>query len=117
MIGTDIVNVKRIAKMDIKDFCKRVFTEDEANYIISKKNPVYTAAGIFAAKEAVVKALGTGFVSDVTYKDIEICHDTKGAPCVLLKNKAKSILLDKGDEIFVSISHDGNYAIAFAMIK
>ncbi|MBQ9716030.1 MAG: holo-ACP synthase, partial [Clostridia bacterium] len=107
----------RIAKMDIKDLCKRVFTEDEANYIISKKNPVYTAAGIFAAKEAVVKALGTGFVSDVTYKDIEICHNTQGAPFVLLKNKAKAILLDKGEEIFVSISHDGNYAVAFAMIK
>ena len=117
MIGTDIVNVKRIAKMDIKDFCKRVFTEDEANYIISKKNAVYTAAGIFAAKEAVVKALGTGFVSQVTYKDIEICHNTEGAPFVLLKNKAKAILMDKGEEIFVSISHDGNYAIAFAMIK
>ena len=117
MIGTDIVNVKRIAKMDIKDFCKRVFTEDEANYIISKKNPVYTAAGIFAAKEAVVKALGTGFVSDVTYKDIEICHNTKGAPFVLLKNKARAILLDLGEEMHVSISHDGNYAIAFAMIK
>ncbi len=117
MIGTDIVNVKRIAKMDIKDFCKKVFTEDEANYIISKKNPVYTAAGIFAAKEAVVKALGTGFVSDVTYKDIEICHNTQGMPFVLLKNKAKAILLDLGEEMHISISHDGNYAIAFAMIK
>lgn len=117
MIGTDIVNVKRIAKMDIKDFCKRVFTEDEANYIIRKKNPVYTAAGIFAAKEAVVKALGTGFVSEVTYKDIEICHNTQGKPFVLLKNKARAILMDLGEEMHVSISHDGNYAIAFAMIK
>jgi len=117
MIGIDIVDIRRIAKMDIKEFCKKVFNEDEAVYIIGKKNPAQSAAGIFAAKEAVVKALGTGFVSDVLYKDIEICHNTKGAPFVMLKNKAKAIFDDIGEEIYISISHDGDYATAIALIK
>ena len=58
-----------------------------------------------------------GIKTTLTYKDIEICHNTQGKPFVLLKNKARAILMDPGEEMHISISHDGNYAIAFAMIK
>ena len=100
MIGTDIVNVKRIAKMDIKDFCKKVFNEDEANYIISKKNPVYTAAGIFAAKEAYT--VDGGELGEIEYENFNAAgakikvngiNIHPGAAKNKMKNAGKSIFL------------------------
>lgn len=117
MVGIDVVDVKRIEKTDFEAFLQKVFCESEKNYILQKKNKYETAAGIFAVKEAVVKALGTGFVGKISFQDIEVFHDTFGAPYVELKNEAKNILDSKGNIIFVSLSHDGGIAVAMAAIR
>lgn len=117
MIGVDIVDIGRIKSLDLTAFADKVFTPEEKSYVFAKKDACSTAAGIFAAKEAVVKALGCGFVKDVTYTDVEIVHDKSGAPVVNVKDGARKLLEEKGNTIFVSISHDGGYAVAAAIIK
>ena len=112
-IGTDIVKCDRMSACLKKDIPSKVFTPEESGYIASKKNKNQTAAGIFAAKEAVFKCLGTGIRMPLT--DVCITHDSMGAPVCLLSGKAQSIALSLGIEsISVSISHDGEYALAVA---
>lgn len=112
--GTDITDVERIAKAIEKDnFETRFFTEQERNYINNRPVKAESAAGIFAAKEAVVKALGTGF-SGLKFHDIEIIHESSGKPTVRLSGKAGEFF--RGT-IHLSISHERKYAIAFAVAE
>ena len=112
-IGTDIVKCDRMSACLKKGIPSKIFTPEEGNYIASKKNKNQTAAGIFAAKEAVLKCLGTGIRMPLT--DVCITHDSMGAPVCSLCGNARSVALTLGIEnIKVSISHDGEYAIAFA---
>lgn len=117
MIGVDIVSVERIAALDLSAFTDKVCTPAEKEYIFSKVGRTECAAGVFAAKEAVVKALGCGFTGKVTYKQVEVAHDEKGAPFLRLHGEAERLLAERGKEIFLSVSHDGGYAVAFAVIK
>ena len=117
MIGVDIVEISRVQKLDTVSFANKILCQSEREYLEKKLNKAETLSGFFAAKEAVSKALGCGFTKDVTYKDIEVLHDEKGAPICNLHGKAKEILQNKGKEIYLSISHDGGYAVAVAMIK
>ena len=115
-IGTDICEIARIAKaMENPRFLERWFTENERAYIADRN--AASAAGIFAAKEAIAKALGTGF-SGFGADKIEILHDAHGAPvCNLLAGaKARAEAIGAGS-VMVSISHDGGMAIAFALIQ
>jgi holo-[acyl-carrier protein] synthase len=110
MIGIDVIEIERIAKaMKTPGFTERIFTPAEIIYIQSKGNAPQTAAGLFAAKEAVSKALGTGFTAALSHKDIEITHDEHGAPRVTVKGA--------GSGLSVSISHCKTYAVAAAVIK
>lgn len=112
-IGTDIVDVKRMEKAILNQtFLNKAFTESERERIKKAE----TAAGIFAAKEAFVKALGTGF-SGVRIKDIEIVKDELGKPYFVLYNRAKSFMDEKNAKAFLSISHEKEYAIAFVIIE
>lgn len=117
MLGTDIVKISRIKKMDLQAFAEKCFTDAERTYVDGKKDKAQTLAGMFAAKEAVVKALGSGFVKSVVYTDVEILHDDFGAPYCVVYGGAERLLADKGNRIFLSISHDGDYAVAVAMIR
>ena len=111
-IGIDTIDVLRFekhAKNLESRFCKRVFTQHELGYLKSKK--AASMAGLFAAKEAVAKALGTGFRGFFP-DEIEIKHDEQGAPYVVLHGKAK--VLAKDAKILVSISHTKTTAIAVA---
>ena len=112
-IGIDIIEVSRFEKhardLDSR-FCKRVFTSCELEYLKSKK--AASMAGLFAAKEAVAKALGTGFRGFFP-SDIEIKHDQSGAPGVNLYGAAKD--LGKDAKILVSISHTKTLAAAVAL--
>jgi holo-[acyl-carrier protein] synthase len=117
-IGTDIVKISRIQKACQRErFKYRFFTPRE---LPPKQGfPGYYAhlAGKFAAKEAVAKALGTGF-RGFKWRDIEILKDDLGKPYAILQGKALEILKAQGyDEVLVTISHCEDYAIAFAVTK
>lgn len=113
-IGNDIIEIKRIENAVKKEsFVKKVFTEKEIEYIISRGGRAETYAGKFSAKEAVSKALGTG-VRGFSPNDIEILNNELGKPYVIFKNSIK----DFNDKYFVniSISHCREYATAAAII-
>lgn len=113
-IGIDIIEIKRIEKAIKKNskFLDKVYTEYEKNYIKSKGRNLYrTAAGIFSAKEAVSKSLGTG-ISGINWRDISIYHTEKGAP------KVEDIYLKEHTYSFeISITHNEETAIAVAVSK
>ncbi len=113
-IGTDIVKISRIERLIQDKIPSKIYTVRESEYINSKKDKAQTASGIYAAKEAVLKCLGTGMVFPLT--DVEICHEKSGMPCVELCGKALSFARDTGlENMQISISHDGEYAIATAV--
>lgn len=115
-IGCDIIDISRIEKvMHNTRFIDKVYTQYEQACIKSKS--VHTAAGIWAAKEAVSKALGTGFAG-FTVKDIEIQHDNNGKPFVILHDGAEIVSSNQCiKRIHISISHEDTYAMAFAIAE
>lgn len=115
-VGCDIVDIPRFKeKMKNTRLVDKIFTEHEQKYFANRQ--VFTAAGLWAAKEAVSKALGTGFVG-VTAKDIEIRHNENGTPQIVLYNgaRSRSELIDVRN-IHVSISHEKEQALAFVVIE
>ena len=116
--GTDIVEIKRIEKaLNKESFVKKCFTENEIIYLKSKNFSPETAAGIFAAKEAISKALGTGFRGFMP-QDLEILHNEFFKPYVNLLPKAEKIADNLGvNNIHISISHCKDYALAFAVAE
>lgn len=114
-IGTDIVEISRIRKsMENPRFLEKAFTKAENEYFKTKKAPQESVAACFAAKEALLKALGIGF-ADIKIKDVEILHNESGAPYIVLYDKLKE-LLGKGN-VHVSLSHSDNYATAVVVIE
>jgi len=123
-IGTDIVNIKRIEKSLKKyndTFKIRIFSRDEISYCENKKNSASFFAKRFAAKEALSKALGTGFNKGINFQDIEILNDKYGKPFIKLKGKAKSFLKKKIKNrkynIYLSLSDDKPCAQATVIIS
>lgn len=117
-IGTDIVEISRIEEVFNKNgnrFTKKFFTAFEEEYCLSQKNPHPHYAARFAAKEAVVKALGTGF-RKMKFNEIEIVNDCLGKPEVRLSGQALAIAKKLGiQEIKLSLSHTRDNAVAFAV--
>lgn len=118
-IGTDIIEIDRIEKA-IKTnprFKEKLFTAYERSYFESKNNKAESIAGSFAAKEAVSKALGTGFRS-FGMEDIEIRRDEMGKPYVSLLGEAKVLGESLGVRgIQLTISHCKDYAVAFVVVE
>ncbi|GBD36287.1 Holo-[acyl-carrier-protein] synthase [bacterium HR36] len=118
-IGTDIVECQRIARMLAKHgevFLRRVFTEQEIAYCHQRKRAAEHFAGRWAAKEAVFKALGTGWAKGMCWTDIEIVHDHLGQPQVQVHGAVREYTEHKGiGGILVSISHCRQYATACAV--
>ena len=114
-IGTDIVKAVRMkAFIKRETLFKKVFFESERDYCLSKKNPLPYLAGHFAVKESVVKVLQEGNVGLVG--SIEICHESTGAPYVVLHGKAKELMEKKGIKtLWVSISHEKDYSVGMAI--
>lgn len=113
-IGVDIIEIERIKKAVEKSdrFVKRLFTENEIEYFKSKNMKTESIAGNFAAKEAIVKALGTG-LRGFKWTDIEVLRDDLGKPVVHLHNGAKEVATARGiNEVMLSISHCKEYAVA-----
>jgi holo-[acyl-carrier protein] synthase len=115
-IGNDIIEIDRIAsnmKRYQQRFLDRVFTQAEQAYCLAKKDPAIHFAGRWAAKEAVAKALGTGFKLGLTWLDIEILNDEHGKPSVFISSSWKETL--KEPALWISISHCRHYATAMAI--
>lgn len=116
--GIDVIEVNRIAKnLANNKFINKIYTFNEIEYINSKNKNAQTAAGIFAAKEAVSKALGTG-ISSFKWTDVEVCHDKNGAPKITMHNEARKIALFKGvKSVHISITHVKETALALAVTE
>jgi len=114
-LGTDIVEISRIKKAIERTptFLTKVYTKKEIEYISKKKNPYPSYAGRFAAKEAIVKAFGTG-VREFGLLDIEILNNELGKPEVYLSEKLKNKYSGK---LSLSISHSKEYATATAILE
>lgn len=113
-IGIDIVEVDRIkAAMEKGErFLTRNFTENELIYIEGKGRKPQTVAGMFAAKEAVAKVLGTG-IRGFRLVEVEIAHNDLGKPYVVLLGDAEAVAKQAGIlEVQISISHSEAYAVA-----
>jgi holo-[acyl-carrier protein] synthase len=117
--GIDLVAIRRIADLlDLyaEDFLEATFTPNEREEVESPDTTTAFFAGRFAAKEAVVKALGTGFFGDITWTDVEILRQPTGAPHVHLSGGALAVAQSLGvTRWLVSISHDESHAVASAL--
>ena len=117
-IGNDIIEIERIEKAISKEsFKNKVYTQRELENIEKRGDRVETYAGIFSAKEAISKAIGTG-VREFSLTDLEILNDDLGKPYVVVSEKLDKILKTKKEDyqIEISISHSRKYATAMAII-
>ena len=117
-IGNDIIEIERIEKAISKEgFKNKVYTQRELENIEKRGNRTETYAGIFSAKEAISKAIGTG-VREFSLTDLEILNDDLGKPYVVVTEKLDKIIKSKKEDyqIEISISHSKKYATAIAVI-
>jgi len=118
-IGTDIVECDRIARMLTlhgERFTHHVFTEEEVRYCTGRKIAEQHFAGRWAAKESVLKAFGTGWVSGIAWRDVEVVVQPGGKPIILLHRGAAAKAAELGiSEVFISISHCKCHATATAI--
>tara|TARA_B100002051_G_C16738443_1_gene642760 strand:+ start:428 stop:817 length:390 start_codon:yes stop_codon:yes gene_type:complete len=120
--GVDIVQNERIKKSLKKSgFKSRIFTKYEILHSNKNKNKANYFAKRFAAKEAFVKSLGIGFRENINFKDIEVKNNKKGQPLINLSKKIKIMLKKKFNitkyKIFLSLSDEKNYSIAFVILN
>ena len=122
--GIDIVDNYRLKKLLFKkksNFKNKIFTNNEIAYCEKKSNITNCYSKRFAAKEAFVKALGTGFRKNINFKDIEVVNNHYGKPYLLINkrviNKIKTSFKVKKFNILLSISDEKKYAIASVIIS
>ena len=118
-VGIDIIEIKRIERLFSanEDFLRRIYTGKEVEYCKQKKNKYQHFAARFASKEAMFKALGTGWVGNMKWTDIELLNDEMGRPYLNLYGSVKEMAEKKHiDNISVSLSHCKEYAIAQVLL-
>ena len=122
--GIDIVENYRLKKLLLKkksNFKNKIFTNNEIAYCEKKSNITNCYSKRFAAKEAFVKALGTGFRKNINFKDIEVLSNHYGKPYLLINkkiiNKIKTSFKVKKFDILLSISDETKYSIASVIIS
>jgi holo-[acyl-carrier protein] synthase len=120
-IGIDIVEIPRFSRVleRQKDrFTGRVFTEREQEYCREHRDPVPHYAARFAAKEALFKALSTGWAKGVSWLDVEVRREGFGAPAMILRGEAAKICANLGvDRVHLSLSHTEASAIALVVLE
>jgi holo-[acyl-carrier protein] synthase len=120
-LGTDIVECLRIAQMIERHgelFISRVYTDHEIEYCRARKSATQHYAGRWAAKEAVLKALGTGWQRGMCWRDIEVRNDRSGAPSVILRGATREMQEQAGiSRIHITISHCRCHAVAYAVAE
>jgi holo-[acyl-carrier protein] synthase len=119
--GIDIAEVRRIAESIERfgeRFLHRIFTEGEIRYCESKANRVERYAARFAAKEAAMKALGTGWNLGVRWRDVEVSRQPGGRPTIIFHRKAAEFAAQMGAvRVAVSLSHTAEQAIAQVILE
>ena len=114
----EVERIERLLDRQKEKFLKRVFTDAEVEYCMKKARPAMHLAARFAAKEAVAKALGTGFTKGIRMRDIEVVGGEQGAPHVRLHDAAaKRYCALNGSEILLSLTHTREHALAHAIIS
>ena len=121
-VGTDIVKNSRIKKLiKNKKFINRIFTSSEIEDSKKTKRKILFFSKRFAAKEAFVKSLGTGFTHNINFKDINISNRKSGKPYLTLSNNIKVILKKKLKlrkvKIFLSLSDEREYSVAYVITQ
>ena len=121
-VGTDIVKNSRIKKLiKNKKFINRIFTSSEIKDSKKINQKVLFFSKRFAAKEAFVKSLGTGFAHNIYFKDINVSKKRSGKPYITLSNKLKNILKRKLKlkkiKIFLSLSDEREYSVAYVITQ
>jgi holo-[acyl-carrier protein] synthase len=115
-IGLDLVKIARVQALAERwhnRFLQRVYTPDERRASFDRPSPYAALAGRFAAKEAVMKALGTGWADGVSWQDIQVLNERGGRPVATVRGRTAVLVRQAGvTRIHVSLSHDGDYAIA-----
>lgn len=118
-IGTDITECGRVARMLDKHgdhFIKRVYTDAEIAYCEERKQRVEHYTGRWCAKEAILKAIGTGWIRGIAWRDIEILNEPSGKPVVKVRGGVRDIIEEKEiGEIQITISHCKTHAVAYAI--
>jgi len=120
-MGTDLIEVDRIRQSVDRygdKFLRRIYTEKESAYAMSKRNFAERLAGRFAVKEAGLKAIGTGWRRGVTWRDFEVINEPGGRPTLRLTGAAGRIAQELGARrISVSITHTAAMAIAVVILE
>ncbi|OLE24453.1 MAG: holo-[acyl-carrier-protein] synthase [Actinobacteria bacterium 13_1_20CM_3_71_11] len=118
MVGIDIVQVSRLRRLldEHATADADIFTETERAYCAGRRNRDAHLAARFAAKEAVLKALGTGLGPGMRWTDVEIVNSPLGRPSVRLSGAALAAARRLGGGVALSLSHTGDYAIASAVL-
>ncbi len=119
-IGTDIIEVDRIRKVMERDigFREKIFTPGEIEYCETKKFKYQNYAARFSAKEAFLKAIGTGWRFGIRFADIDVYHDEYGKPLIRLYGKAEELALrEKFTGIHVSLTHLKDLANAVVVVE
>lgn len=119
-VGTDIMDVARVRDAMQKDpgFCGEIFTPHEIAYCESKSKKYEHYTARFAAKEAFLKALGTGWKFGIKFIHIEVINNELGQPAIILKEKAKDFATEMGiSKILVSLAHIKDFATAMVVLE
>jgi len=119
-IGLDVVHITRMREVIGRweeRFLHRIFTEQEIAYCRSRRDPVPHFAARFAAKEAGLKALGTGLRLGIRWRELEVMRERGQAPVLVLRGRSHEIGLARGgSRMLLTLTHDGDYALAQAML-
>lgn len=119
--GIDLAKVSRFQRfIDEKKqaLLERLFTSTELSYALACKRGGEHLAARFAAKEAFLKAIGTGLRFGLSWQDIEVCRDELGCPRLAVRGRAMELLTaKKGARVHLSYSHDGEYAVAQVILE
>lgn len=120
-IGTDIVAIRRFQRFVDENntaILYRLFTKKELEYCSTKKSAAASYAARFAAKEAFMKALGTGLRDGLSWQDMEVINDSHGKPELNLSGRAQQLFEDRCiSKSFLSLSHDGDNALAMVVLE
>ena len=119
-IGVDLAQMPRLRRVVARwneRFLQRVFTEQEIAFCRRRRDPIPHLAARFAAKEATLKALGTGLSMGVNWRELEVRRERGQAPTMVLSGRCRAIAEAKGGRrVLLSLTHDGDYAMAQAML-
>jgi holo-[acyl-carrier protein] synthase len=120
-IGTDLVRIQHIADLHRRfggRFEKRIFTDKERSYCLSRPCPEVNLAARFAAKEALFKALGTGKTPILRWTEVSVERDEFGRPSISTSGKTQELLAELGvTGVHVSLTHTDDHAVAFVVLE